>query len=120
MKMQLTLDELGTIRKILTKHTAVERAVLFGSRALGTAKPGSDIDIALFGSVSHSSLSAIKNALEEETFLPYFFDMLAYSEIESVDLKKHIQKYGLMLFVRAPQIDSVPVNKEPPPPMDEG
>ena len=36
---------------VLRQHPEVERAVLFGSRAKGRARPNSDIDVALFGAV---------------------------------------------------------------------
>ncbi|MFM8886535.1 MAG: nucleotidyltransferase domain-containing protein, partial [Chthoniobacterales bacterium] len=37
------------IQEVFAHHPGVERAVLFGSRATGTARPGSDIDLALYG-----------------------------------------------------------------------
>jgi predicted nucleotidyltransferase len=41
--------ELDLIRSVLTRHPTVTGAILFGSRAKGTAHPASDVDLALEG-----------------------------------------------------------------------
>jgi predicted nucleotidyltransferase len=38
------------IIQAISRHPKVERAILFGSRATGKYRPGSDVDIALVGS----------------------------------------------------------------------
>ena len=50
--MNLGLDEaeVDRIRTVFTHFREVEKAVLYGSRAKGDYKPGSDIDLTLFGS----------------------------------------------------------------------
>ena len=42
-------DVVTQARAVFARYPQISRAVLFGSRAMGTHKPGSDIDIALFG-----------------------------------------------------------------------
>ena len=37
------------IRKALEKYDEIEKAVIFGSRAMGNYKKGSDVDIAIDG-----------------------------------------------------------------------
>jgi predicted nucleotidyltransferase len=86
-----------TVSEIVSTYPAVEAAVLFGSRALGRQKKGSDVDIALKGHVDFSTLSAISYALNEKTNLPYFFDVLAYEKIDNPALKEHIDRYGIEL-----------------------
>lgn len=52
----------------------IEKAAIFGSRAKGTYKPGSDLDIAIWGDdISFSTLSRLHAILEEESPMPYFF-----------------------------------------------
>jgi predicted nucleotidyltransferase len=75
----------------------VSEAVLFGSRALGREKEGSDVDIALKGDVDLDTLSAVAHALNEETALPYFFDVLVYDSIANKALKAHIDRYGVII-----------------------
>lgn len=41
-----------------------------------------------------------KYELEEETYLPYFFDVVAFNTIENQALKEHIQKYGKEIYTK--------------------
>lgn len=76
MTYGLSEQQLQQIIDLLAKFPQIEKAVLFGSRALGTYKKGSDVDIALMGSDVDFTLAAhIKYELEE-TYLPYFLILL--------------------------------------------
>ncbi|OHE68241.1 MAG: DNA polymerase III subunit beta, partial [Treponema sp. RIFOXYC1_FULL_61_9] len=67
MTLGLTEDDLRYIRDTLARFPEVERAAVFGSRAKGTHKPGSDIDLAIWGeSVSFSVVAALRAALQDE------------------------------------------------------
>ncbi len=73
----------------------IEEAVIFGSRALGNYKNGSDIDIALKGkNLNFDKILKISTILNREISSPYKFDVVNYSEIENDDLKNHINKFG--------------------------
>ena len=61
------------ITDILSQFAEVQESILFGSRAKGNFKPGSDIDLAVKGPVSKDTLSALLTAFEE-SLLPYFVD----------------------------------------------
>ena len=99
MEYGLTKKDLRIIKEILRKHDAVDRAVIFGSRAMGTFQAGSDLDIALKGVISSSIVSAIRRDLEETT-LPYFFDVLDFNTIREPKLIEHIDRYGKVFFVK--------------------
>jgi predicted nucleotidyltransferase len=73
----------------------VERAVIFGSRAKGNYKRGSDVDIAVFGDLTYSQVSHIEYQLNEETKVPLFFDVIAYKLVENENLKDHIDRVGI-------------------------
>jgi predicted nucleotidyltransferase len=45
----LTHSDLHAIKQVLAKYPQIEQAIIFGSRAKGNYKPGSDVDIALKG-----------------------------------------------------------------------
>ena len=76
----------------------VERVILFGSRAKGTYKPGSDIDLVISGdAVNYSTVNELSYLLNEESTLPYYFDLLNLAEINSSALLEHIKEYGLQL-----------------------
>jgi predicted nucleotidyltransferase len=57
----------------LTEIPDIEEAILFGSRAIGTYKEASDIDIALKGPTVKAALAAkMKFVFEEDTYIPFF------------------------------------------------
>lgn len=88
------------ILSILSKEKAIEEAILFGSRAKGNYKTGSDIDIAIKGeSIEKNTISAL-NAAFEESPLIYFVDIIAYGSITNTELKAHIDRVGKLLFNR--------------------
>ncbi len=83
------------IIETLSRFPEIEQALIFGSRALGNAKPGSDIDIALFGDkLNDDILLKINSILNEKENIPYFIDILNFNNIENLELKKHIIDYG--------------------------
>ncbi len=101
MKYGLTEKQVQEIIAIISSYQEVDKAIIFGSRAINTFKEASDVDIALIGEKCDLLLSAkIKDHLEEETYLPFFFDIIAYNTIQSPELKKHIQTKGKVIFQR--------------------
>jgi predicted nucleotidyltransferase len=85
----------------LRKLTAVDKAVVFGSRAIGNYKKGSDIDIAIFGEkVTRKTMYELGDLLNEEYPLPYFFDILHYEETNNEKLIEHIDSVGKEIYRR--------------------
>lgn len=83
------------IKNLLSQFAEFEKVVIFGSRALGTYREGSDIDLAVFGgSISNISLRKFK-ILYDELNLPYQLDIIHYESIDNPALKKHIDDYGV-------------------------
>ena len=100
-KYGLSDSQIDEITHILALYPAIEEAVLFGSRATDTHKKASDIDLVIKGEQIDVSLAAaLKDHFEEETHLPYFFDVIAYPTITSEVLKKHIDDHGVVLYHR--------------------
>jgi predicted nucleotidyltransferase len=94
-------SQLEEIISFISRRHEVEKAVLFGSRAIGTWKPASDVDIALFGEqVTAGLAAALKFDIEEDTYLPFFFDFVAYPTITNEAFKAHIDRKGHVLFKR--------------------
>jgi uncharacterized protein len=85
------------IRSVLRNHGDVLEARIFGSRAKGTARPESDVDIAIFGQLDELSAEAVAEELGELP-LPYRFDVLAYASIRNRELKEHIDRVGLLIY----------------------
>jgi predicted nucleotidyltransferase len=66
----------------------IRQVVLFGSRAKGTHKPGSDVDLALRGdNLDYESAIRMAGILNEETPMPYFFDVVNYETVTEACLK---------------------------------
>ena len=99
MKYGLFENQLKTVEEILASHPEIEEAVLFGSRAIDTFKEASDVDIALKGKkVNHKLALKLQSYFEEETDLPYFFDVASYSHIDNKKLIQHIDKEGIVIY----------------------
>jgi predicted nucleotidyltransferase len=107
MKFGLKAQDLEYIIKTIAEFQEIEKAAIFGSRAKGTYKPGSDIDIALFGeSVSFNTISKLHAILEEESPMPYFFDIFDYNHSDSNDLKAHVDRVGITIYEKSGTIPS--------------
>lgn len=82
-----------------SKYEEVEHVVLFGSRAKGNYKPGSDIDLAIKGKNCSSKLVLNLSAyLNEELPIPYFIDLINYNSLNHRGLKEHIDRVGIIFY----------------------
>ena len=86
------------IQRIFAKFPAIEKAILYGSRAKGNAKNGSDIDLTIVGnSLLFSDLLKIESELSELNS-PYLIDLCIYHQIQNPDLLGHIQRVGKLFY----------------------
>jgi predicted nucleotidyltransferase len=90
----------GLLGAVLEQHASVREARVFGSRALGTQRPESDVDIALYGDVDELLAARIAGELDELP-LPYAFDVRAYPCLKHAPLREHIDRVGEVIFTRA-------------------
>ena len=89
------------IRQILAKVARVERAVLFGSRAMGTAGRASDIDLALEGqSLNLSDLALLRGEFVESS-LPFEVDLVIRADITHPKLADRIEKEGVTFYEKS-------------------
>jgi len=94
----LTSKNREEIRNILARSPHVDRAVLFGSRARGTFRKTSDIDLALEGeNISLSDLASLRNEFVESS-LPYEVDLVARADIANPELESRIEKHGTLFY----------------------
>jgi predicted nucleotidyltransferase len=96
----LTQSDLNLIIKTIAAYDDVDKAIIFGSRAMGNYKPGSDVDIALKGNLDPDTASRIAIELNERLPLPYKFDVVAHSEIAHLPFREHIDQHGKTFFKR--------------------
>jgi predicted nucleotidyltransferase len=96
----LTNKTLAQITGVLAAFSQVEKALLFGSRAKGTHKPGSDIDLALVGGdLDWQTLGRISGALDDLP-IPYRFSLIMFSKKTDSEVAAHIRRVGIPLFER--------------------
>lgn len=98
MKYGLSEEALKKIQAVFGKFAEIEEVILYGSRAKGNYKPGSDIDIALKGGKIHLQLLNTIDTELDELLLPYTFDISIYDHISNRDLIAHIQRVGKVLY----------------------
>ena len=83
------------LQQYFARKPNIEKVVIFGSRARGTCRNGSDIDLALFG----TDLDEIRIKTElEDLPTPYMYDVLDYQKLEKAELKKHIDTIGKIFY----------------------
>lgn len=89
---------IADIVNILKLQPEVEEALIFGSRAMGTYRNGSDIDIALKGEkISFDTISTIRLRLDELPYL-YMYDVIDYKKISNPALTAHIDDLGITFY----------------------
>lgn len=93
----LTIRELDAIRSVIARHHNVQRAIVYGSRAKGTYRHNSDVDIAVDGDVSPLQAQFIAGDLAELP-LPYQFDVVSLRHITNNALLEHIQRVGVVFM----------------------
>ncbi len=101
MNFGLSEKSYNLILETLQKFPEIEKTIIFGSRAMGNYKKGSDVDLAIKGkNVNFDTVLKLHSILEQDLPLPYFFDIVDYKELENENLKEHIEKFGIVLFER--------------------
>lgn len=96
----LSTATLERVRAILARFPEVERAVLFGSRAKGTYKPGSDIDLSLEGPALDWRVVGRMNDALDDLLLPYKFSLIIHDKALDPEVAAHIARVGIVVFKR--------------------
>jgi len=100
MRFGLSQEAIREIQGVLALYPEVEKAILYGSRALGTFKPGSDIDLTLTGEkLTHNHLLGIMSDLDD-LLLPWMIDLSLLSDLDNPELRNHVQRVGQTLYER--------------------
>ncbi|MBI2257801.1 MAG: nucleotidyltransferase domain-containing protein [Flavobacteriia bacterium] len=98
MKFGLTEDTITKINSVFENHPEVEQVIIYGSRAKGTYREGSDIDITLKGNeLSYTLLSKINQEIDDLN-TPYLFDISIFDKLNSPDLEEQIGRVGLVFY----------------------
>ena len=100
MRYGLSEQTIQKINSVFARHPHVEKAVLYGSRAKGNYKPGSDIDLTLYGEeIPPEEKNRILDELDDLD-LPYVIDLSVFNHLTHAKLRDHIERVGLVFHQR--------------------
>ena len=101
MEYGLKQSTIDSINSVLANYPVIEKVILYGSRAKGTYRNGSDIDLTIKGDrVKMRDLFGILSELDD-LLLPYEIDLSIYDNINHAGLIDHIDNKGLVFYDRA-------------------
>ncbi len=93
--------DINLINKCFENHPNIRAVIIYGSRAKGNFKNGSDIDLTIEGEgISYQELLAIDNELDD-ILLPYKIDLSVKKNISNTDLLAHIERVGKIFYDRS-------------------
>jgi predicted nucleotidyltransferase len=103
---QTTLDKLSSVFK---QHGAIESVLIYGSRAKGNYRPGSDIDLTIKGNMlEFAELMRIEDQIDD-LYLPYTVDLSQYCQLTNADLIAHIDRVGVVIYSKNPEYGEKPL-----------
>ncbi|MCW3807993.1 nucleotidyltransferase domain-containing protein [Plebeiibacterium marinum] len=89
---------INKLNSVFANYPAIRKAILYGSRAKGNYREGSDIDISLVGDkLNLNMLLRIETELDD-LLLPYNIDISIFDKIENQELIEHIKRVGIILY----------------------
>ncbi len=92
-----TLDKLNSI---FARHNAIVAVLIYGSRAKGNYRAGSDIDLTIKGSeIPFAEFMQIKDQIDD-LMLPYTVDLSQYRQLENADLIAHVDRVGVEIYAK--------------------
>ena len=98
MSFGLSKEIVYKIRTVFAKYPQITSVILYGSRAKGTYKTGSDIDLTLKGrDIDLHVLNNVSNDLDD-LLTPYTFDLSIFNNIKNSDLLEHIERVGIEFY----------------------
>jgi uncharacterized protein len=98
MKFGLKKNTIDKINAVFEKIPSIEEVVIYGSRAKGNYREGSDIDITIKGeNISYATLSKINQEIDDLN-TPYLFDISIFDKLDSKEFIEHINRVGKTFY----------------------
>jgi predicted nucleotidyltransferase len=86
------------LQRAFSRHENIDSVIMYGSRALGTFRTGSDIDLTLIGNhLKLDDLLKIEAELDD-LMTPYSFDLSVFNQIDNLKLIEHIERVGVVFY----------------------
>lgn len=97
MRFGLSEDIISKIIAVFKEYPEVKQVIIYGSRAMGNFREGSDIDLTLKGKITSETLAQIVMQIDELN-TPYLFDISIFDSLKSKDLIEHIERMGQIFY----------------------
>lgn len=109
----LKQKHIDDIYSCFARFSQIEKVIVYGSRAMGNYRPGSDIDLTIVGDLNRNDLIKLETLLDD-LLLPYKIDLSILNQIHSPELSDHIHRHGLVFYQKVDDL----VFREPKSPSD--
>jgi predicted nucleotidyltransferase len=98
MEFGLNQETIDKINSVFVKHPEIDKAIIYGSRAKGNYRTGSDIDITLIGNDLEYDLKGVVSSEIEDLNTPYLFDISIFQLLKSPSLEEYINRVGKIFY----------------------
>ena len=98
MEFGLNQETIDKINSVFQKHPEIEKVIIYGSRAKGNYRAGSDIDFTLMGNDLEYNIAGRVNSEIDDLNTPYLFDISIFGKLDSSSLKEHISRVGKVFY----------------------
>jgi predicted nucleotidyltransferase len=93
----LLATDIAKLKKTFNLHPLIDQVTLYGSRAKGSYKKGSDIDLTIIGKLSWKEFTQLENELDD-LLLPYQIDLSLFNQIDDISIIDHINRVGKKFY----------------------
>lgn len=101
MKFGLSDSVIGELQDVFRRHANISKVLIFGSRAKGNYREGSDIDLVAIGNdLDYSQLIKILTEIDNLDLL-YSVDLLDYNKTINTSIGEHIDSIGQVFYQSA-------------------
>jgi len=93
-------DLRSKFNKVFASFPEIEKVIIYGSRAKGNYREGSDIDLCLVGDDLNEAIRKRVWLMLDELNTPYLIDLSVFNQLESESLIDHIQRVGGIFYMK--------------------
>ncbi|HKK34487.1 MAG TPA: nucleotidyltransferase domain-containing protein [Desulfomicrobiaceae bacterium] len=101
MRFGLKAGTIDRINGVFLSHPEVHEVILYGSRAKGSYRLGSDIDLTMRGTGLDLRLMNRISLEIDDLLLPYSVDLSIFAHIDNKELLDHIERVGKIFYTRS-------------------
>ncbi|MEZ4900562.1 MAG: nucleotidyltransferase domain-containing protein [Spirosomataceae bacterium] len=94
----LKIEVINKINAVFTNYPEVEEVIIYGSRAKGNYREGSDIDLALKGEQLTDTIRRKIWLDIDDLNTPYLFDISVFETLHAPSLIAHINRVGKVFY----------------------